>query len=650
MLALPPTYALVLVNLTHCFDRERPTEWKAEIANLLELGADFPLALLKPSGRHVERTRPLWPAFDIGPRPPDCFRRQVAKSLGGDCERPNSGVGNAQASQRSSHRQLIYSRCRFRHVCTSNYAWQRLLGYGLPTMVDFPKCRTYKGHPLSIVGTRGALQVNLGPESSRCMAKSPPLRKTRRLRIPWTALVIVAAAAGSWYTINRSTAPIEVTTAQAEVVELEAGFTAEGFVKGKEHRLSPELSARIASLSVREGDAVVKGQVLLRLNGADLQAALNEAIASRTQAHSEIGRATSAFRSLETQVAARVNAAEKGVAQAQAQLAQVKKGPRSELLEQARRRLESALAAQDEAMRAHVRAEGLFEKGVIARATLEVAKARALAAQAAAAEAQSYLEMLAEGPTPEEVRSAEAAVESSRSQVRVAESGRADLPVLHRAIETARAALEQAEASVKFAKANLSKSVVRSPVDGFVNRIFAETGAIGSPLAAALSVVTREDIHIEAEISSEDAAKARVGMPLSVTSAAYPGTVFGAKLERLAAVGELKPDAAIRTRILRARVVLDEGWARFRPGMEVDVEGTTVLKRALSVPSDAIVVKGGKVFVYLVRNGKAEVREVKTGYSNMLKTEIVSGIQSGDEVVLRGKEALDDGVAVRVSE
>lgn len=475
-------------------------------------------------------------------------------------------------------------------------------------------------------------------------------RQGKKRRIPWTGLAITLAAIfGVSLWLQRSSAPATVSVTSARVQELRASFTAEGFVRGKDYRLSPETAGRITRVLVREGDRVVKGQALLELSDDDASANLDQAKAAEVQAQSEVARAQVAWSAAKSQLTARIEAANAGVSQALANLAQVTKGPRQELVDQARQRLVGAQAARDEADKAHKRAEMLFEKGVIARATLEAAAARAIATEAAVGEAQSYLEMLAEGPTKEEALSAQAGVDAARAQVRLAKSGEAELNVLASAIRSAKASVARARAAEALARSQIEKLTIRSPVHGFVTRLYVEHGALASPLTAALTISTREDIHIEAEISSEDAAKVRPGMVVFVASPAHPGMTFPAKLQHLSEIGELKPDAAIRTRIVRAKVYLDEGFGRFRPGMEVDVEGSTVVKSALVVPSDALVLKAGESTVFVVKDAKVQLRRVKTGYSSMDYMEVVSGVAEGEEVVVSGKDELADGMVVRVA-
>jgi RND family efflux transporter MFP subunit len=169
--------------------------------------------------------------------------------------------------------------------------------------------------------------------------------------------------------------------------------------------------------------------------------------------------------------------------------------------------------------------------------------------------------------------------------------------------------------------------------------------AAGVPI---ITISTRKDLRIEAEISSEDAGKIKSGMPVSVTSAAYPGQVFPASITSVLPVGELKPDAAIRTRIIRARIALARDWQLFRSGMELDVEGTAILKKALCVPSDAINLVENRALVYVVEGDVVRARRVEIGYAHAAVTEFNSGLKPGERVVVSGKEGLSDNARVKV--
>jgi multidrug efflux pump subunit AcrA (membrane-fusion protein) len=83
--------------------------------------------------------------------------------------------------------------------------------------------------------------------------------------------------------------------------------------------------------------------------------------------------------------------------------------------------------------------------------------------------------------------------------------------------------------------------------------------------------------------------------------------------------------------------VVDEEKALLMPGMTADVKILTeVRKGVILVPREAVKSKGAKAGVFVVKAGKQEFVEVKTGASDGASVEVKNGLSEGDEVVLSG--------------
>lgn len=444
-----------------------------------------------------------------------------------------------------------------------------------------------------------------------------------------------------------SSRPAEVTVALATVAPLKASFTAEGSVKAKEYDLSPEVSGRIVAIYVREGDLVKKGRPLIDLDSSEISAATVEAQASERAANAAVRQAEAQRDLSREQSNARIRSAKALLAQARARLRQVLAGVRPQEIAQAEHQIQKLQSEATDAERSYQRAKFLFENKAVSRADMEAAENRLNIAEAAVAQAKDALALLQAGARTEEREVAQSSVDAAAADLSAALSGQREVMALEQAVGAARARAAEAAAAIRRIQTGLSKIALKAPADGFITHVRVEVGALASPSSPAITMASRSDLRVEAEISSEDAAKVRPGMPVVVTSPAYPGTLFKAKIVSLSAVGELKPDAAIRTRIVRARVAVEHP-ERFRPGMEVDVEGESVLKTTLTVPSDALTFSGSTVSVFILEKGGVHQQVVTTGFSNADRTEILSGLKAGASVVVRGKENLKDGQAVRV--
>lgn len=469
------------------------------------------------------------------------------------------------------------------------------------------------------------------------------MRSLKTWLIGLSAILIVGLVA------NRLRQPTPtVTTGTVSESQIKGSFTAEGVVKGKEYSLSPEVAGKVSWLGIREGETVAAGQVLLKVDSSQAEAVVRQSEAAVQTAQSSVREARAAYNLARDQIETRISQAAASERVAQARLDRVKKGARTQEIQVAEHRMEQLQAALTVAQRDFERAQSLYTEGAIAKASLDAAEAKYRSAQGEIEAQKDSLALLKEGPSHEEILEAQSAVEAAQADYAGAIKGRDELRMRADSIASAISRANEAREALRHAQTVLPKHVLRAPVGGVIVRLNAELGMMAGPSVAALSLGTRQDMRIEAEIGSEDSAKASAGMPVLVTSAAWPGRSFPGRIQSLSQVGELKPDAAIRTRIIRARVSLDEGFSRFKPGVEVDVEGNAVLKKALVVPSDAVSYEGTKTSVWVVEGDRVSQRPVTIGFADVDVTEIVSGLEKGAMVVVAGKDNLRNGEAVKV--
>jgi HlyD family secretion protein len=467
---------------------------------------------------------------------------------------------------------------------------------------------------------------------------------------PWPRWLILAALAAAvvvgvyrWIT----TVP-EVTVGSATTSELWTSFTAEGVVRAKEYNLSSESGGRVGELLVREGEAVTKGQLLVRLNSDQPESAIQEAQAAYATALQAVDQAREERALISRRQGANLDAAQTAVQQAKLQYQQVQSGARPEEITQAQQMVAKARAALTEAEQSYRRADDLYRQGAIARANLERAEAAYRAAQADLRQAEANEKLVKAGPSKEQLAVAKGAVALAEADLRRVQTEGGQVLVADKAVQGALSRVEQARAGLQRARTVLQEQKIMAPADGTVTRLIVEVGSVLVPGTPALLLSSREDLRVEAEISTEDVSKLSSGMEVDVTAAAYPGRAFKAEVVSLMPVGELKADAAIRTRIVRARVRLLEEPQLFRPGMEVDVEGRASLGQALTVPTDAVRYTGNQASVYVVRGGRIEEMPVEIGLQSADKTEVLSGLDAGQTVVLRGKDEVKPGDKVKV--
>lgn len=443
--------------------------------------------------------------------------------------------------------------------------------------------------------------------------------------------------------------PLVVTVAPAVEAPIETSFTADGVVKGIQINVASKIPATILRIHVQEGDRVQAGQTLITLADADADHGVRMAEASVASARRALEEANSRVAAVEAQVSSGIEAARAQLKTAEAELARVRAGPRKQEIELARHDLESAKAAHEEARRRAARMRALYQQGAVSQADLEsVETQEAMAKQALDAASDAY-ELVLAGARPEELRIATSQVEQARAGLRQAEAGHRDVDAMRASAEVARSRVAEANAGFERAQSARAELTLTAPRAGVITRRWLEPGDRCQPGGTIVELLDPRTTYLEGEISDEDLSKARQGDAVTVTTAAFPGRTFEARIVLLGQAAELKPDVAVRTRILRVRIQLVEPNPDFKVGMEVDIEGKrSTAKPVLVIPSEALVFAGNEPSVWVAENGIVRAQRIKTGIITPYQVEVLEGVRLGEQVVIDQKERLTDGQRVRV--
>lgn len=215
------------------------------------------------------------------------------------------------------------------------------------------------------------------------------------------------------------------------------------------------------------------------------------------------------------------------------------------------------------------------------------------------------------------------------------------------AVATAEAGVSQLQASLELALAALEESRIRAPFAGLVTQVHIEEGEVLMAGAPVLDLVDDSRVTVRAAVDEADAGRLRPGMPVRLESEAFPSSSFRGSLEWIAPV--VRKDMA-QNRHLEVEVGLDGAASRLKVGMSVDVDIIVERKeQTLYVPTNAVMRSGEQAQVYVVQGGRARLETIRTGLVNWERTEVLSGLRSGEKVIVSlGEKGLDDGVRVRL--
>ncbi len=243
-----------------------------------------------------------------------------------------------------------------------------------------------------------------------------------------------------------------------------------------------------------------------------------------------------------------------------------------------------------------------------------------------------------------ELAEAEANLAESRNQFN---RGR-DLSVtqaLSRAqLDQLETAVKTGEARVAAARARSNDTVIRAPFDG---RTGFRRVSLGGLVNSGAVITTLDDtsvIKLEFTVPQGFLGELVRGLPVQATVEGLPNRVFEGKV---ATIGS-RIDTVTRSIAVRAELPNADGVLRPGMFMSVNVKGRET--PTLMLPEEALVPEQGKTYVYVVADGRATRREVRTGGRVPGSVAVLAGLKDGERVILEGTQRVRDGALVAEAE
>jgi multidrug efflux pump subunit AcrA (membrane-fusion protein) len=204
------------------------------------------------------------------------------------------------------------------------------------------------------------------------------------------------------------------------------------------------------------------------------------------------------------------------------------------------------------------------------------------------------------------------------------------------------ALVEQQKASLALAKKGEADTVVRSPINGSVKEKHAGRGTYLPINGKIVTLVRLDPLRVRADIPESSAATVHIGQFTSFTVDAFPGRSFAARIARIG------PSISEQTRALTVEAEVTNPGSLLRPGMfarsQIVVNPNA---KAILVPQKAVRYVAGLSKVFVIENGVATERIVKTGASDGDLIEVTSGINEGEVVATTNLDRLQTGTRVR---
>ena len=358
-----------------------------------------------------------------------------------------------------------------------------------------------------------------------------------------------------------------------------------------EIEVASKVVGKVDWIGVEKGDAVKKGQELVRLEDTEYRAQLEQARGN--------------------------------LANLEAKLAELEHGSRPQEIDQARANLEQAKADLANAKLVYDRRKSLVADGVVSKSDFDSAQYTYENQVAKVNSLQQAYDLMKIGPRQEE-------------------------------IDAMRGAVGQAKGIVSYDEDQLDNTIIRAPIDGTIleraveKGEFVTNGFVGDKGAKGYVVTLADlnDLQVELDIAQNDFAKLHMGQKGWVTTDAYPDRKYEGRL------AEISPKADRQKATVQIKVQVLKPDSYLRPEMNASVAFAADEKPSaeaksrplITVPASAV--QNGAVFVVL--NGRAMKRTVNVASTTSQGVQIADGLIGGEDLIVNPPAGLKDGERVQV--
>ncbi|WP_019507968.1 efflux RND transporter periplasmic adaptor subunit [Pleurocapsa sp. PCC 7319] len=399
--------------------------------------------------------------------------------------------------------------------------------------------------------------------------------------------------------VTETVAPAQAVTI-TKIITTDIDSTLDAFGTVAAYERTPVMSQanglQITEILSERGDFVNRGQVLARLNNSVLVAEKVEAEGAVAQAQARLDELQAGSRVEEiAQAEARVANAKSEIAQTESNLELVKK------------RVERNRTLQVEGAITRDRLDEVLNQEQVTQSDLAGAKARLKEAQEALAQLKA----------------------GSRPQI----------------IAQAQAELAQAKGRLQRIEAQLADTVVVAPSSGIIASRDAQVGQITSSSEMLFSIIQNGRLELRLRVPETLIGKIMPGQKVQITSNALQNLNLTGKVREI--------DPLIDDSSRQALVKVDlPGGTNLKPGMFLKAAINTNTSQGQAVPIEALLPQSeNQAIAFVLQNDNTvkaqtvEMGEILAGQ----KVEILSGLQLGDLIVLKGAAYLKDGDLVTVS-
>ena len=210
---------------------------------------------------------------------------------------------------------------------------------------------------------------------------------------------------------------------------------------------------------------------------------------------------------------------------------------------------------------------------------------------------------------------------------------------------TAEINMKQAEIAWEQAKLNLEYTTVTAPISGVIGDRLVNLGDRIQTSTNLFTIANLNEKIVRLYVPQSEFAKCYKNQTAKVTTDVMAGTKFNGYVKRISPISD--PQSGT----FKVTIAVKDPQNKLRPGMFVNAELIVdTHENAKLIPKSALIYENERTYFFIVSQDSSQKLELKKGFEDAEKVEILNDLEAGTQIVVLGQNGLKDGSRVKIVE
>jgi RND family efflux transporter MFP subunit len=200
--------------------------------------------------------------------------------------------------------------------------------------------------------------------------------------------------------------------------------------------------------------------------------------------------------------------------------------------------------------------------------------------------------------------------------------------------------LQRARSAEAISRKSLDDIVLRAPWSGYVSKVNVHEGANVTPGVSGIHLVKIDRVKVCVPIPEREIGTVKMGESLTFTVTALGDRTF---------TGRVVARGLTANPISHAydvRALVENRDHALLPGVVANVKRSSSSNHQIVIPQQAVSIGGKGIYVWMVKGGKAERRQITTGDITNEGVIVETGLSAGETIIIEGQDKVSDGVMI----